>query len=367
MKICFVTTGDIKNIATSKRALGMGDVLCELGWDVEIIMEDTPENRKRAELECSEEIKLHYFSATSAWQEVKIKEKIIQNIQPDYVYICAFVFRNIVRTCKSVIRLVEHSELQSSIPDIKGLKKLSVHLFENYSVFYSDGLICASKYLSDYYTQKSNHLKRKLPILYFPYAYSEKVCRIKSDNELSPKYTSLKDKFNIVFLGSLTENYGLFTMLEAIKIVSTNHQNIRLILLGWGRHFQQAKEFIEKYQLKDVVSMPGFVEEEEIADYFSIADAFLSPMKDTIQDWARCPSKLYMYLPYEKPIITCKIGEPHEILGNNGFYYYSGNISSLAEMCITVFNSNKLNYNNYVLCSWKKRTEEFYSWIICNF
>jgi Glycosyltransferase len=362
-KICFVTTGDIKNIATSKRALGMADTLYQLGWEVHIIMEDTVENRKRAELECSKAIKFHYFSPSSAWNEVKSKNKIIKNIQPDFVYICAFVFRNIVHTSKSVIRLVEHSELQSSIPDIKGLKKLSVHLLENYSVFYSNGLLCASKYLYDYYQRKSNRLKRNLPILYFPYAYSEKVCRIKSDNELSPKYTGLKDKFNIVFLGSLTENYGLYTMLDAIKRLSTSHQNIRLILLGRGRHFQQAEEFVQEHHFQNVILMPGYVEEEEITDYFSIADAFLSPMHDTIQDWARCPSKLYMYLPYKKPLIACKIGEPYEVLGTNGFYYESGSANDLAKVIGNCISNENYHAVNPQMHTWEQRTIEFDSWI----
>ena len=38
--ICFVTTGDIKDIATAKRALGLANPLSDLGWQVSIIMED---------------------------------------------------------------------------------------------------------------------------------------------------------------------------------------------------------------------------------------------------------------------------------------------------------------------------------------
>lgn len=48
--ICFITTGDIKNIATSKRALGLANPLVDLGYDVSILMEDTTENRKRVSL-----------------------------------------------------------------------------------------------------------------------------------------------------------------------------------------------------------------------------------------------------------------------------------------------------------------------------
>ena len=47
-------------------------------------------------------------------------------------------------------------------------------------------------------------------------------------------------------------------------------------------------------------------------------------MNDTVQDKARCPSKLYMYLPYCKPIVTARIGEPFSVLGDKGYYYDCG-------------------------------------------
>lgn len=47
MKICFITTGDIKNIATAKRALGLANPLADLGWEVSIIMENCEENKHR--------------------------------------------------------------------------------------------------------------------------------------------------------------------------------------------------------------------------------------------------------------------------------------------------------------------------------
>lgn len=50
MKICSITTGDIKNIATAKRALGLANPLVDLGWDVSILMEDTEENRHRVSM-----------------------------------------------------------------------------------------------------------------------------------------------------------------------------------------------------------------------------------------------------------------------------------------------------------------------------
>ena len=48
--------------------------------------------------------------------------------------------------------------------------------------------------------------------------------------------------------------------------------------------------------------MPGFVDEEDISQYFSVASAFISPMNDTTQDWVRCPSKMYLYLPIKNQL-----------------------------------------------------------------
>ncbi len=95
-KICFVTTGDIKDIATAKRALGLANPLSKLGWKVSILMEDCEENRHRVELECDNSIDVRYFKRGGLRSEQSSKNRFIKEINPDYLYICAFVPRNIV-------------------------------------------------------------------------------------------------------------------------------------------------------------------------------------------------------------------------------------------------------------------------------
>ena len=367
MKICFVTTGDIKDIATSKRALGLANPLIQLGWEVHISMEDAAENKLRVGFECSPEVQIHYFNKSGVLDEIRAKNRLIKQIHPDYVYICAFVFRNIVGIGKSHQKLVEHSELQSAIPTIKGLKKILTCSLEYFSIFYADGLLCASRYLEKVYTRRSKLVCKKTPVLYFPYAFSENLCKPRSIADLPENFSRLTDKKNFVFLGSIAANYGIFTMLEAFKLLSANQNDIRLILLGKGRHYNEAVEFVKDHKLEDSVLLPGFVAEEDIANYFSIATAFLSPMNDTVQDWARCPSKLYMYLPFQKPIITCKIGEPFEVLGDNGYYYEPGKATLLAEKVMAVFESKTNSVLEFEKHTWFERTNEFDKWIKNNF
>ena len=94
--ICFITTGDIKTNAASKRALGMANPLGELGWQVHIIMQDTDENHIKSKIECNNNIAFHFFPTSGSIKEIWYKRTILNTIKPDYIYLCGFVVRNII-------------------------------------------------------------------------------------------------------------------------------------------------------------------------------------------------------------------------------------------------------------------------------
>jgi len=335
--ICFITTGDITNIATAKRALGLANPLSDLGWKVYIVMEDCDENRHRCALECDSRISIHFFSAGSMLHERKVKEVLIHQINPDYLYICAFVARNIVGLRHHSSKLVEHCELQSHISDINVLRKLLCYLYEFSSILYADALLNASHFLQVTYRDRSKRLFRpSLPMLYFPYAYNPDVIQVVDVNLSQPKYKRFQGKINLVFIGSVVRGYGIFTILEAVEQIRTQVSCFNMLILGRGKDFDAAKAYVAEKGLDDVVYLPGYIAEEEISDYLSMADAFVSPMNDTPQDWARCPSKIYLYMPYRRPVITCRIGEPLEALLEEGYYYEPGNSQSLASQMLRV-------------------------------
>ena len=66
-KITFLTTGDIRKIATMKRALGMANPLADLGWQVSIVVMDCEENRSRSMLSCDRRIDIRYFLRGNAF------------------------------------------------------------------------------------------------------------------------------------------------------------------------------------------------------------------------------------------------------------------------------------------------------------
>lgn len=362
--ICFVTTGDIAAIATAKRALGLANPLSDLGWKVYIIMEDTKENRHRVSMECDERVNVFYFSCLSAIDEIHEKNKILNEIKPRYIYLCAFVFRNIVFCKYKCIKIVEHSELLSSILNRKRVRKFFELFLEYSSIIYADGIVNASNYLQKIYERRKDRIlfKRKMPLLYLPYAYSSELMQIKSQIKNIPYDCENKKVF--IYLGTVTRNYGIFTIIEAAKMLIEERTDFCIIVLGCGRDYDKAVETVKKCGLTGFVYMHGFVEEELIPCYFSTASAFISPMNDTIQDWARCPSKLYMYLPYKKPIITCRIGEPLSVFGENGLYYSPNDSLSLKERMLDVIKEKVVCSSvNPLLHTWEIRAKIFNEWI----
>lgn len=366
-KIAFLTIGDISQIATMKRALGMANPLHELGWQVSIIVMDSTENRNRIALECSQDIHIEYYQQCSFRDEPYVKTRLINEINPDFVYFCSFSPRN--RLVKSILKgnpvlLIEHSELQSSITAEPLRKRIRFYLMELYSIIYAGGLICASKYLDEYYRKLSRKLFRRLPLLYSPYAFNKNILSSKGGivNGLLKRY---QGRSILLYMGTLARNYGLFSMLEAIKILSETKPELLLLLIGKGRHWEEAKQYVKINHMESFVSFLGYIPEDELSSYFGIAKYFISPLNNSIQDKARCPSKIYMYLPFGKPILTSAVGEPKEIFREDGFYFEAEDPHTLVALVQQLEDNppDESTHDKVELHSWEQRAADFDHWI----
>lgn len=363
MKICFVTTGDITTLATMKRATGMGTPLVEAGNEVAIIALDCENNRQRFTLECPDVIPL-FFSASNWMDEVRQKKKIIEIWNPDIIYVCSFGFRNWIHhynvNGKKIV-LVEHSELASAIPNNK--KKLFYLVVEYLSIILFDGQLLASRYLESVFIKRIHRIRNRVPILYFPYAYNKKTMNISSDLYLS-LCNEYSNKKIMLYMGTLSINYGFLDILRAARKLKKDRHDFVFFIIGKGKHEGIGRTFILENKLEDVVKMLGYVSEEELSSYFKLATVFIAPLNNSIQDKARCPSKLFMYLPFRKPIITCKIGESWELFGDSGYYYESGDIDQLSDAIKSAIEKAPSSINvNPSEHTWELRTQEFLSWV----
>jgi len=368
MRICFVTTGDVESLATMKRATGMAQCLHAGGHPVGIIAWDTPNNRSRFLLESPEAEILWITANQKAGSELAEKKRLLREWKPDVVYICAFGLRNAITrfNLKNAKILIEHSELASGIPR-SFISKCKELLFEFGSVIACDGLLCASRYLEGHFGRVKVRLGRKrLPLLYHPYAYNQHLSSALPDAE--SRIAEIKgDKKMVFYMGTLAKNYGIVDMLKGIKKLSYARQDFMFHVAGRGRHAEIAKEEAENLGVMDFVSFNGYVPECDIGTWLSLADVFLAPIYDTVQDKARCPSKVYMYIPYCKPVVTSKIGDPFELLGEDGFYFEPGDADDMADVLNRALDT-ELRYMHVVPenHTWEARTSQFIEWCRTN-
>lgn len=319
MKFLFLTLSEFSKFPSYKRAVGTGEALALLGHEVAISVMDCEENRLRM-LQEAPHCKALWFKRTNPVGEAMSKLRAIRQYRPDVVYSTSFSIRNLAfmrfLIPWGIKTVIEFCELYSEYPR----QRMSWKLRETIALFENNYILCASKFLENHFAMemKKWHLRRHL--MYSPYAYPAYLHPVKNDGLTVP---------TIVFMASLWKGYGVYDVVEAALRLLPDMPNLQLEILGGGPEKENLQTLVEGRGIGHNVHIRGFVAEHQLNDYFSQASVFVSPMHDTLQDRARCPSKLFYYLPYGKPIVTCKIGDPYETLGDYGYYYKCDDIEDM--------------------------------------
>ena len=365
MKICFITSSTITRHATMKRAFGMANPLTEQGHQVIIVLQDSIDNRKA--MEYCPGTKAFYYQAGSANYERAQKRKFLKESFFDVIHICGLGWRNALhlKSSSSTFTIMDHVELESSLSGISYLRRLLQFVLEAWSLLAYDGSVLASKYLEFLFRRRLHRLGKKRQLLYLPYAYDPQ--RLALDPcKIDILHDSYPDHKLVIYMGGIYRNYGCFEILDALSILIKECQNIKVIFIGRGPDKEEAMQYAINLDINSFVEFKGYLHEDEIPTYLYGADALLSPLHDTITDWARCPSKLLMYMATQKPIVTCCIGEAREYLDSDGFYYEPNSPSSLAYTILRALSQGESGWvPSYDINShtWDTRVKAWLKWI----
>lgn len=363
MKICFITSKNITSHATLKRAIGMANPLCTLGHEVTICLQEAEDNKeamKRCPL-----AKSYYYQPGSALYERRQKQAFLEQNKFDIVHICGLGVGNSINSkpLKSSFVIIDHDELESSTHNRPLRRRISQNYLEWWSLFAYDGSVVASKYLESLFVRRLNLFRKFCPILYLPYGYDSDSLTFDKTNvySLQAKYPRKKI---IVFLGSLLRQYGCFEMLEAFSILAKNRSDFVALICGRGSEEIEAISFVKQNNLEQFIVFKGYIPETEVPTVLYGANILMCPLNDTVTDWARCPSKLLMYMVTKKPIVTCAIGEAREYLGEDGFYYKPSDPESMASAIQTALDTNDWfpKYDSS-LHTWQQRVDTWLNWI----
>ncbi len=361
-RIAFVTTGDIEDIATSKRAFGMAGPLAALGHEVAILMQGSPANRARHLMEAPA-ARMEWFPAGPALAEMRAKRRALARLAPDIVYVGSYGLRNLVAPlppCRALF-VVEHSELPSAITTRPAARRLADAALERLALRAFRGQVCASGHLLDL-------VRARLPAgqggraHYSAYGYSPHMLLPGG----APAPRGADGLRRVLYMGTLARNYGIFHIMEAMARLAPDMPEARLVVLGKGRHFAEARAHAAALGIARITEFRGYVPEDALPQHLAEADAFVAPVFDTVQDIARCPSKLFMYLPFGRPIVTSPVGEARALFGADyPFHFAPADVEAMAGRLRAALETPEDWSASWTAedHTWQARAEAFDAWL----
>ena len=158
----------------------------------------------------------------------------------------------------------------------------------------------------------------------------------KDFQNIEPKPLS-KDKFNILFIGSVTDRKKPHMIIEAIQ--RSNDKSYHLSIVGPApneKYFKELKDLIDKSDLQNQVSLIGPVDRENVKDYYSTSNLMILP--SISEGLAR--------VIFESQVAMCPVlvtdapGMSDIVIdGQTGYVFESNNLDSLS-LKIEYINNN---------------------------
>ena len=149
----------------------------------------------------------------------------------------------------------------------------------------------------------------------------------KDFQNIEPKPLS-KDKFNILFIGSVTDRKKPHMIIEAIQRI--NDKSYHLSIVGPApneKYFKELKDLIDKSDLQNQVSLIGPVDRESVKDYYATSNLMILP--SISEGLAR--------VIFESQVAMCPVlvtdapGMSDIVIdGQTGYVFESNNLDSLS-------------------------------------
>jgi len=324
-------------------------------------------------IEKIENIKIYRFP----WRELKLSKKL-SNLE--------YVYWQIYRATKEVIKrekpdLIHFLNFQAIFPLALFFKKCPKFATINGPIFcefggsHPNGKPCYNckpgerfslsfkkwgptgliYWLYNRYAQFTLKLSLKKCTKLFPVSYAiQKMlisARIKEEktkvihnpiNTNNKTKTNLKERLRIptktkiiLYAGRLSKDKGIHHTIRAIKDID----NIKLIIAGEKRnYYKKLKKLVEDLNLKEKVTFVGFIENNKINEYFSIADFIVHPCFF----YEPLSRMLLEAASYGLPLIASNVGGNLEIIKDKKNGFIINNQTELKEKIVELIENKSL-------------------------
>ena len=222
---------------------------------------------------------------------------------------------------------------------------------------------------SDYIIFNSSYTRDEL----LKFSTPKKYCIIPSTLNLqkfkSGKSTKLRRKINlpddsliILYIGYLIEKKGVCYLIEVMSDVIKKIKNVHLVIGGDGFEAEKLKKLVKKHRLDHSVTFLGWVDHNDLPDYYRDADLFVLPsIIDSKGETETLGMVLVEAMASGVPVIGSKVGGiPDVIKPNVGLLTEPKNPADIAQKLLHLL-PNKTKRQKMGLAGVKWAHENF-SW-----
>lgn len=156
---------------------------------------------------------------------------------------------------------------------------------------------------------------------------SSKIRVVNNSVEAEEKNLYNPNSTNVLFLGRLEKEKGIYDLLEAAQYVIKENKNINFILAGNG-DLAEVERIIKNMGIENNLKPLGWVDCNEVKELLKNTMTFVLPSYDE-----GMPMSILEAMSFGIPIVATDVGGIPEMVhsGENGFLIKPGNVQGLAD------------------------------------
>ena len=143
---------------------------------------------------------------------------------------------------------------------------------------------------------------------------------------------------NILYVGRMIAPKGVDILIRAFHKASRHYDDLRLILVGDGQELNQYRSLIKDLGIESKVIITGFVIEDALWYYYSIADLFVYP---SIAGFEAFGITLLEAMRYHIPCVVPDTGGGKEVIKDAGITFKDRDEEDLMKKMTMILNDNQ--------------------------
>jgi glycosyltransferase involved in cell wall biosynthesis len=306
MHYCFVTFGSWEGNAAHIRVVNIGNELLERGHRVSYLLDDVPFNH--GDLQIHPKGELAFVKSPRTLWQIPNRRKVLKELRPDYVHLQQGHPKALAALAWRKQKVVGDWDEPRIMMDYGAVRNTAEAFFDRWLRKRANVKIaCTAE------AQKIFRERFGLELTYIPHApYLPE----------HPPTTSPFTQPTAVYMGNFFPAWDHDIVLQAALILKQRGLAPPILIMGDGEDKPKWQKFVAENQLANV-NLAGYVTGDELWRRLRHAHVLLFPIRNTIVNRTRCPSKTFAYAQASRPIITSRVGELPFMLGDEPSYIES--------------------------------------------